>query len=211
MNLEPNSDKYIYILSIDIGIINLAFILLEVNKDYSLNDIIWFDLMNITEFCHLDEESRSKCNISHTKTFADWMSHVFYLHGELFELCTHIVIERQPPSGHVAVEQLIFYTFRDKAVLIHPRSVHKFMNWSNEIDYQCRKQKSEQTLLYRLERCNRKYLLEQYLSYERKHDISDAYIQALFFLKEKMVELPAIRNLGTIQNYVYVKNTDYIS
>ena len=202
---QPNTENYIYILSIDIGIINLALILLEVTKDYVLNDIIWFDLINITDFCHLDDESESKCDIPHTKTFTDWLSHIFYLHGELFNLCTHIVIERQPPTGHVAIEQLFFYNFRKKAVLVHPRSVHKFMNWSSSLNYEQRKERSEQTLQYRLERIQRNYLLKQYLSYERRHDISDAYIQALFFCSEKSSSINT-----NLSKYTHVKIAEYV-
>lgn len=183
----PNPNDYIYILSIDIGIINLGFILLECNKDYTINDIIWFDLINITNFIHLDNQSEKKCHLPHTKTFSDWLSHIFYLHHELFELCTHILIERQPPTGHVSVEQLLFFNFRSKSILIHPRSVHSFMGWKHE-DYEQRKEKSIRVLKYRLFQTKRKYLQDEFNKYERQHDISDAYVQALFFVNKKYIE-----------------------
>jgi hypothetical protein len=189
---EPDTDKYLYILSIDIGIINLGFILLECNKDYTLHDIVWFDLINITTFNHLDKESEKKCKLLHTKTFSDWLSHIFYLHRELFELCTHILIERQPPNGHVAVEQLLYFNFRNKAILIHPRSVHSFMGWKQE-DYEQRKEKSIQSLHYRIIRSERTYLLDEFNKYDRKHDISDAYIQALYFLSEKYINYKLLK------------------
>lgn len=196
--MEPNTDKYLYILSIDIGIINLGLILLECNKDYTLHDIIWFDLINITSFNHLDRQSEKECRLSHTKTFTDWLSHIFYLHHELFTLCSHILIERQPPSGHVAVEQLLFFNFREKSVLIHPRSVHSFMGWKQEDNYEIRKKKSVEVLQYRLLRSERKYLQQEFDKFNRQHDISDAYIQSLYFLSKKYIENKMNKSHSTI-------------
>jgi hypothetical protein len=34
------------------------------------------------------------------------------------------LIEKQPPAGLVAVEQLLMMSYRDKAVLVYPNSMH---------------------------------------------------------------------------------------
>jgi hypothetical protein len=47
---------------------------------------------------------------------------------DFFEMADFILIERQPPMGLTAVEQLIFSRWRDKAILVHPRSMHKYFN-----------------------------------------------------------------------------------
>lgn len=187
LSLLPDKEKYIYILSIDIGIIHMSFILLECNQDYTLHDIIYFELIDITTFHHLEKDQQ--CTIPHTKTFSDWLQHLFLLHGELFDLSKHILIERQPPGGHVVVEQLIFFKYREKAVLIHPRSVHKYMGWSIGVDYEGRKVKSVEAFKYRLEKLDRSWLVDYFNRLERQHDISDAYVQFLFFIHHKQEEL----------------------
>lgn len=177
--MDPN---YKYILCIDIGINHLAFVLLEITKDFDCNDIIWFDMFDITKHQHLDKESEKKCELYHTKTIADWLSHIFYLHHELFEHVDYILIERQPPTGLVAVEQLIYFKYRNKSILIHPKKVHSFFGWKDE--YEQRKEKSVKVFKYRLEKSQRIYLLDQFNRFERQHDISDAYILSTVFLNE---------------------------
>lgn len=186
--MDGPNEKYKYVLSIDIGIKNLAMMLLECNENYTISDIVWFELLDITDFCHLDRESKKTCKLFHTKTISDWLSHIFFLHKELFDLCEIILVEKQPPQGHVSVEQLIFFHFREKCVLVYPRSVHKFYNWGPTVDYEARKLKSVDILLYRLKTTKRPWLIEQFEKLSRKHDISDAYIQASYFLFKKNLE-----------------------
>ena len=218
MNNEPN-ENYRYILSVDIGIRNLALMLLECEQDYSIRDIVWFELLDITIFCHLDRESKKTCSLFHSKTISDWLSHVFFLHKELFDLCEIILVEKQPPHGHVSVEQLIFFQFRSKCILIYPRSVHKFFNWGPEIDYETRKVKSVQILEYRLEHTSRSWLRDEFQKLDRKHDISDAYIQASYFLYKKKIEYTdGLRRrdrkinqdgLGWLDNFRYSEPVDF--
>jgi hypothetical protein len=185
-----------YILSIDIGIKHLAMVLIATSKTYEFKEIIWFELVDITQFVHLDQDSKHKCKLFHTRTISDWLSHVFYLNTELFNLAEFILIERQPPQGHVAIEQLIYFNFRNKSVLVHPRSVHKFFNWTNEDTYEIRKQKSVKILKRQLEKGSRTYLLDEFNQLDRQHDISDAYIQALFFLHLKQTEIKKSKPLS---------------
>lgn len=195
-NQEP-VEKYRYLLSIDIGIKHLGMILLQCNQDYSINDIVWFELVDITEFHHLDVASEKTCELFHCKTMADWLSHIFYLHSELFDLSEYILIERQPPQGHVSVEQIIFFQYRKKAVLLHPRSIHKFFGWNSsicaDIDYDKRKERSEEIFRYRLSKTERTWLKEAWEMLPRKHDISDAYLQAVYFCHNKnLMEVQAL-------------------
>lgn len=185
-NSEPSSD-FKYILSIDIGIKHLALVLLQVNKDYTLDDIVWFELIDITTFYHLDIKSRTECKLYHTRTISDWLAHIFYLHKELFDLVDHILIERQPIQGQVSIEQLFFFNFRHKAILIHPRSVHTFFNFG-KIEYESRKQKSVEIFKYRLYKSERHYLVDEFNKLKRQHDVSDAFIQAVYFLHNKEIE-----------------------
>lgn len=177
----PNLEQYRYILSIDIGIHHLAFVLLEIDRrQYTIHDIVWMELVDITQFHHLDKDSARHCTLQHTRTVSDWLAHIFQLNHELFQLCDHILIERQPPGGQIAVEQLFFFAFRSKAVLVHPRSVHAFFGWTNE-DYEGRKRKSTRVFAYRLSQNQRNWVREEFHDMNRQHDLSDAYCQAVFF------------------------------
>jgi hypothetical protein len=173
--------QYRYVLSIDIGIHHLGMVLVELNRDYSFHDLIWFDCVNITHFQHLDQESRRTCTLYHTRTVSDWLSHLFYLHSELFDSCEHILLERQPPVGQVAVEQLIFFKFRHKTVLVHPRAVHAHFGWTR-LSYEQRKAKSTAMLEFRLDRTPRTWLREEYAKLSRNHDVGDAYAQLHYFI-----------------------------
>lgn len=197
---EPNTELYKYILSVDIGIKNLGLILLETEQDYTLRDIIWFELIDITRHPHLDND-RSCCQLDHSRTISDWLSHVFFLHKELFDLAEVILVENQPLQGHKAVEQLIFHQFRSKVKLIHPRRVHSFMGWSHTLTYEQRKEKSIQVLQYRLGKTKRDWLIPQFERLSRKHDISDAFIQALFYLDR---EYKSFRNASSYKCLNYL-------
>ena len=179
--------NFFYILSVDIGIKNLALVLSQVKKNFSLDYVVWFENMDITDFYHL--ESPQECKLLHTKTTADWLEHIFYANQELFEAVNWIIIERQPPQGLVAVEQILFYAYRHKAVLIHPTSVHRWLGWSKAIDYEQRKVKSFQTALQILKKNpERQDLVTELESLPRGHDISDAICQTMFFLELKRRE-----------------------
>lgn len=193
VSFEPRPDIYRYIVSVDIGIHHLALTLVETLHDYTLHDLVWFELIDITRFVHLDPTSRHTCALSHTRTASDWLAHVFFLYHELFQLADHILIERQPPGGQIAIEQLFFFHFRSKAVLIHPNAVHAFFGWRVETDdaeirYQHRKEKSLQVLQYRLAQTPRTWLRDMLQEFSRQHDIADAYCQIVFFAYQKHLE-----------------------
>lgn len=180
----PNTDQFRYILSIDIGIVHLGMVLVEVLHDYTLHDLVWFELVDLTQF----EHDAAACTLPHSKTFADWLAHFFHVYHELFALCEHVLIERQPPGGHVVVEQLIFYQFRSKAILIHPRSVHHFFGWTHdsaldaEQRYASRKSNSIRVLEYRLAQTPRRWLPVEFARLTRQHDLADAYCQIVYFV-----------------------------
>ena len=191
---EPNSN-FNYIVSVDVGIKNLALVLIEYTKEYIFNDIVWFELIDITQHVHLDSESQIDCKLFHSKTITDWLLHVMYLHNELFEYAQYIIIERQPPRGHVAIEQLLFFKYREKAILISPVSVHRFFGWSAEVNYEQRKEKSVAILKYKLEKTNRPWLHTELNKLKRQHDISDAVLQTLYFLYKKHEQLTIEKRL----------------
>ena len=165
------------ILSIDIGVINLGLSLSSLNENYSVREILSVCKINITEFAC----DRKTCVLYHDKTFTDYMEHVFIRHQDMFDLSTHILIERQPPMGFVVVEQLIFSKFRSKSILINPCSMHKYFSWK-DLTYEERKVKSIVEA-------------EKYINldeFERKHDIADSICIMIFWASKKQVEFEAL-------------------
>lgn len=170
------------ILSIDIGIKHLAFTYSLANKDYTFKSISKVELLDISVFKH-EKVSKKECKLEHEKTFCDWIEHIFQEYDE-FEQADYILIERQPPMGLVAIEQLIFSKYRKKSILIHPCSVHSFFNMS-DYDYETRKQKSEE-ISQEYFNLDDKY--SKFLSFSRKHDISDTILFVIFWLDKKNKE-----------------------
>lgn len=184
---RPN--KYYYIVSVDIGITHLGISLCSINADFSFREVIWFNLFDITNFGHTSEWKQQDCHLHHDKTFCDYLEHIFFINGELFESATYVLIERQPPMGLVAIEQLIFSRFRSKAVLISPNSMHCWMGWNRlKLDYEKRKVYSSKFALSCLQKGERKYLVKEFIQMERNHDIGDSICMVMFFINKKRME-----------------------
>lgn len=183
--MEYNPDN-IYVTSIDIGVKHLGICLAELTPEYKFEQIIWFDLIDLTSFVHLDEKSREICPLHHKKIICDYLEHVFYLNHHLFEISKHILIERQPPGGITSVEQLIMYKYRDKSILISPVSMHCKFGWNTLCaDYEKRKELSCEKALEILENGKRKYLVNDFENLTRQHDVADAICMILFWVKYK--------------------------
>lgn len=163
------------ILSIDIGIKHLALVLSSIDENYDFENIVWFDLIDITKF-----DCKPNCTFLHTKTFADWIRHFIDNYEPILNKADRILIERQPPQGLVVVEQLIFGCFREKSILISPNSVHKFFNIA-QFEYDQRK--------VAVVNLTRRYFDEEFNTklnkYDRKHDICDAVLFTIFWSKKE--------------------------
>jgi hypothetical protein len=181
MYTDYNPDL-IYICSVDVGAKHLGLCLIECKEDYTINDIIWFDCVDITQFVHLDDNSKKQCKLYHSKMVSDYCSHIFHLYYEMFEICKHIIIERQPLNGYTHIEQLFVYNFRDKIILISPNSLHAFYGWrKDDLDYEQRKVKSIEVALQLIEKSPRDYLIQEFNNLRRKHDVSDAICMTHFY------------------------------
>jgi hypothetical protein len=172
----------IYVLSIDIGIQHLGLSMTCLEDDYRFIEIMWVDMIDITVFRH-KEVKMDDCCLHHTKTYADWINHVIQENKPLFEGSDVILIERQPPNGFNAIEQLLFNTYRDKSILIHPKKIHTFLGISS-FDYDKRKELSIIT--------SKKYLSDDLKNYvetlERSHDIADSICMMLYWKNKKNTE-----------------------
>lgn len=180
---EKMEGVFYKILSIDIGVKNLGLSVTIANEDFTLREILFIDLIDMTTFVH-PEGLKKDCKLQHTKSMADWLEHIFVFHAMFFEQCNYILIERQPPQGLVVVEQLIFSKYRSKAVLVHPCSMHKYF-CIGHLDYECRKHETEKICLMHLEHED---VVEKYKSYSRKHDIADSVCLMLFWLHQQKID-----------------------
>jgi len=175
---DYNPDKYIYMCSIDVGVKNLGMALIELHKNYIINQIIWFDCIDITAFVH--DEDASDCKLFHEKMISDYLTHVFHMYKEMFDCCSHILIERQPLEGYKSVEQLFVYKFRNKIELISPNSVHAYFKYY--CDYEERKIKSINRVLHILKHnTQRPYLVDNFDNLKRQHDVSDCINMAYYW------------------------------
>jgi len=93
-----------------------------------------------------------------------------------------ILIERQPIGGLVHVEQLLYQAFRNKAILCSPNTIHRHFHMAYK-DYDKRKEQSVELA--------RPYL--EYLPFweecqDRRHDVSDALLMLLWWVKMRQLE-----------------------
>ncbi len=185
-SIEKEYDKEkdcIKLLSIDIGIKHLAFSYSLLNEDYTLYKISRIELIDISIFKHI-KVCKKDCKLYHEKTFCDWIEHIFQEYDE-FNKSDVILIERQPPMGLVAIEQLIFSKFRNKSILIHPISVHSFFNMSE--CYEKRKEKSEE-ICYNLLEKKDEQTIRKLISFSRQHDVTDTILFMLYWTDKKQKE-----------------------
>jgi hypothetical protein len=178
---EQNKEISYSILSIDIGVLHLGISVTLVDQYFNLLEVIWIDLINITDFNHYYGPKSKDCTLYHDKTFFDWISHVLQENFKFFEDSDFILIERQPPGGFVVVEQLLFGFFRHKSILISPNSMHAFFK-IGPLGYEGRKDATEKICRQTIKDPQ---LLEQLTYFDREHDIADSICLMLFWVNKK--------------------------
>lgn len=166
------------LICIDVGIINMGIAVVEA-ASYDDMDCRYADKFDITDFvCGPD------CDLPHDSVMSDWVAHFIRRHEAYFDAADVVLIERQPPMGHRCTEQLLFNAYRDKAVLIHPRSFHCFFNIST-MNYEDRKRalvaKAKQYFA-------RSEIAQAALSQERAHDIADAMLFSIYYVNQPVVK-----------------------
>lgn len=177
-----SDEKYHYkVLSIDVGIRHLGISVSTLREDFSFIEVAWLDVIDITEFQHSFGPSKDNCGLYHTKTFCDWLNHVFQENAYFFEDCDFILVERQPPMGFVVIEQLVFSKYRDKTILISPNSMHKFFRIGH-LDYDGRKEAVIKIALMKIADPD---LIQQLGFYNRAHDVADSICMVLFWIYGK--------------------------
>ena len=152
------------VLSIDIGIINFAFTFWDNEELKDFNNI---------DITSLRKENEQKCIAVYMKNLFETIPY--------FKIADFILIERQPFSGIVAVQEIILYHFNKKCVLISPIKMHKYMN-IDHLDYNRRKMKTIEIA----EPFLNKY--DKYCNLIRKHDIADSLCIYIYWKNSKIFE-----------------------
>ena len=194
-----------YLLSIDVGLINLALVYSLISSDHVLIKILKVHLINITDYQHCT------CSLSHEKTISNYMKHLFKEYGHLFN--DVIIVELQPITGLVAVEQIICYEYPN-TIRVSPRQMHCYFSINN-LDYEARKIKTVE-IAENLLRDITDY--ERYNELIRKHDIADAVCIMLYYLSSvretvinKKSEQRLKHQLDLLKNKHFVTDDDSLN
>ncbi len=190
-------------LSIDIGIVHLALVLVEVTEEFEFDHVVWHHLIDIRKLRH-GTVPAEQCSLGHTATITDRMAHVYQEYEHVFLAAERILVERQPIMGLQAVQESLFAQFRDKMTLVLPNSVHKCFKMSS--NYENRKQESvnlARDYFYSINNplypagkaradsplvvCGKfeSYLDKLNKTEIRNHDIADAICMVIFILKKE--------------------------
>lgn len=158
-----------YVTAVDIGLHNLGIIKCLIKGSNHEITIIEFKLVDLYKYRNTETELHMliDCLVSE--------------YAELFN-SKYILVERQPPCGLIAIQEVIAFIFKNKVKVISPRSVHSKLGL-NYFCYEKRKEKTEEILLQKLNEQNDINLLKQFNKLSRKHDISDAYCMIKYFIK----------------------------
>ena len=186
LNLETDNSSHprdtYAILCVDVGVVNLGLSALIADSiTMKFHRVVGIDLLDITKIPHPTHIPECQCTLNHSKTFTDWMEHVFQYYHDVFEGADKIIIERQPPRGFVVVEQLIYSKYRSKCDLISPNSMHKFFGL--EGDYEQRKEQSLKLGVKYIEPYSQ--IWNEFESFPRQHDITDSILIGVFWFHKQ--------------------------
>ncbi len=109
------------------------------------------------------------------------MMHLFKKYRTNFDSAELILIERQPPTGLVAIQELIMREYRNKSKLISPNAMLNFFGIL-KFEYLERKVHTERIAM--------EYLggLKTFIFNERRHDMADSLCILLYYLSVRRKE-----------------------
>lgn len=167
------------VASIDVGIVNLALVVLRATDAGRVEQVIHAEVADTRVMEHR-VVSADACLLGHTKTATDRLTHFVQERAELLDACDVVLIERQPIHGHTDVQEVLFLLLRAKAVLVSPNAMHKHFDIQH-FTYEGRKQRTvefaDAFFAHLPDSC--------YHQLQRKHDIADALCLALFWLHQQ--------------------------
>ena len=160
------------VLAFDVGIVHLAYSVV----DYETLKIEKTKLTNLRTI--ISKCRDPNCTIEHSNENVDRMLHYFKMHKDTFDSAEIVLIERQPITGVVNIQDLLFMHFRSRAHLISPNKMHNYFNMSE--DYEERKVFTEKMFV-----CASKTASAQmeYSKWCRKHDMGDSFCVAKYYIE----------------------------
>lgn len=189
-------------LGIDIGWVNLAFVKAQVDdKTYTITSVIDAFCVDLTDLPH-KKILYSDCKLLHSNDAYDKIQHLIQEYQDTFIDVDCVFIERQPITGLVHVEQLLFGYFRDKAQLISPNAMHKFFQ-IHTFEYDVRKQITT--------KISRPYLkqFQDWKHRDRLHDMGDAFCILVYALnREKTKSLEREKTQQLEEHYQNFNQTN---
>lgn len=165
-----------FVLAIDVGIINLALVVARVRgATWQLEEVVHAELVDTTQMTHRVVDGDA-CTLGHTKTHTDRLMHVLQ-ERPWVQRCEVVLIERQPFQGHTDVQEVLFLLLRDRAVLISPNSMHKHFG-IRTLAYEWRKVRTVELAAPYLPPSR----FPAYALMERQHDVADAVCMVVFWV-----------------------------
>lgn len=158
-----------YVISIDIGLKNLGIVGMHL-QNQRINLCKKIDLKEMCEYCNVKD-----CKLYHDLCMSDYVSHFIKRYRNYLNVADIILIERQPPTGLISIQELIVIQYRNKIKMISPNSMHKYFDITH-YDYERRKQFVTQYAENALK------MFPDFKKNTRKHDVSDAYCMIIFYL-----------------------------
>lgn len=190
------------IVGIDIGIVHLGMVWMKKSTQQFVGCKL-IDLTRVIDEHHRFHKMRSpkECKFKHDNgCLLDKINHFCDLYTWLLEKASCIYIERQPIQGIIIVQEFLFDKFRDKVILISPRSMHAYF-FGQKTDYEMRKQLSLEVAAkfpMSLE-CREEFerLRDRPIYTERGHDISDAMLVAQYGWTRELKDRPRKRQTAS--------------
>lgn len=199
MRSEQTSEIWV---SFDVGLVNLAYVKSKINTStYTIETILNAKNIDLTNLPHT-KVSRENCTLYHSNDVYDRIQHFIQEYEDEFLDVDKVRIERQPITGLVHVEQLLFGYFRSKSQLISPNSMHKHFGINN-LDYDQRKEKTVKIA---------EPYLENFQGWDRnrKHDLADALCILLYSLSlEQQKAIIQKQAMDKIEEEEYKKSVAY--
>ena len=181
------------VVSIDIGYINMGFVEAYISPSREIS-IINAKRLNISRHTQ-NRVSKQDCKLCHTREIVDGVMHFIQEYKPVLDNCDVLLIERQPPQGFTSIEGILFYEYRNKAVLISPNAMHSFFKIRHLV-YDDRKEK---TVQFASEYIDLNFI-------ERKHDISDAVCMIIFYNNPFKEEYD--QSTLPFENFKYINDKD---
>lgn len=167
--------------SIDVGNDNLG--LSEVkfgdqSNPWKFDQVSFIEKVNLHNLKH-ERVKWKECKLHHTLHIVDLVDHFIQEYRVYLDRAKFILMEKQPPGGMTDIEALLYKEYREKMILMSPKTMHAFYKIGH-LDYEGRKiavsEIGEKMLKTNPE------MLKKYQNLVRQHDIGDSLAYAKMWL-----------------------------